>query len=206
MGKMAKRKRRPGGGRKPHGEFPGKSAAFTTRIQPATRRALDEAARMTGRRSVSAMAEYILKQGLAKPSGEPHNSALANAIAVLAENIERDTKKSWREDPFTGMALRYAVEHLLLQYAPAPPEGAPMVPPAIDEAASKMPPEFAQRFRTPAGFANTLTYNLILEITQASSSAPTNEWSLPFFFNEKPAQLALIGRELGSANNKRKSK
>jgi len=199
---MAKKRRRPGGGRKPHGEFPGKAATFTTRIQPETRRALNEAARLS-HRSVSATAEHILKQGLRKPSGEPRNSALANAIEVLVENIERDTNKSWRDDVWTGLAVRYAVETLLFHYAPTPPEGTVAVPPAVDEAAGKMPPEFAQRFRTPAGFAHTLAYNLILEIQQSISLGPPNEWSLPYFFSEKPAQLALIARRLGLADSKK---
>ena len=195
---MAKKRRRPGGGRKPGGEFPGKAATFTTRIQPATRRALDEAARLSRpRRSVSAMAEHILKQGLRKPSGKPRNLALAAAIEVLVENIERDTNKSWRDDPWAGLAVRYAVETLLLYYAPTPPEGTVAVPPAVDEAAAKMPPEFAQRFRTPAGFAHTVAYNLIHEIAQTVFAGPPNEWSLPYFFSERPAQLALIAGGLG---------
>ncbi len=199
---MAKRKRRPGGGRKPGGEFP-KIATFTTRILPETRRALDEAARMSRpRRSVSATAEHILRQGLRKPAGEPRNLAVATAVALLAENIERDAKKNWRDDPFTGLALRYAVEALLFHFAPSP-EGTPAVPPAIDEEASKMPPEFAERFRKPAGFGHMLAYNLIHEIEQATSSAPINEWSMPIFFSERPRQLALIGSGLGLADSKK---
>lgn len=157
------------------------------------------------RRSVSATAEYILKQGLRKPSGEPRNSALATAIERLVENIERDTKESWRDDPWTGLAVRYAVETLLFHYAPTPPEGSVPAPPAVDEAAGKMPPEFAQRFRTPAGFAHTLAYNLILEIQQSISSGRPNEWSLPIFFSERPAQLALVAGGLGLGDSKKRN-
>ena len=199
-----KRRRRPGGGRKPHGEFPGKAATFTTRIQPETRRALDEAARLS-RRSVSATAEYVLKQGLRKPSGEPRNLALATAIELLVENIERETKESWRDDPWTGLVLRHAVEALLFHFTPEPPEGTVAAPPAVDKAAAKMPPEFAQQFRTPAGFAHTLAYNLIHEIEQAASSTPANEWSLPVSFSERPAQVALIASGLWDAKRPKRS-
>jgi hypothetical protein len=198
---MAKRKRRPGGGRKPGGEFPGKTETFTTRLQPETRRALDEAAKTSRpQRSVSSMAEYILKQGLKKPDGAPRNNALAAAVALLAENIEDGTKKKWRDDQWTGMALRYAVEALLFHFAPTP-EGTPAVPSAVEEAAAKMPPEFAERFRKPAGFAHILAYNLILEIDQATSSPPINEWSMPIFFSTKPEVLGIIGRDLGLSQN-----
>jgi len=43
------RKRAPGGGRKPAGEFKGKSATITTRVTPATRAALEQAASANGR-------------------------------------------------------------------------------------------------------------------------------------------------------------
>jgi hypothetical protein len=197
-----KRKRRPGGGRKPGGEFPGKYAAFTTRLQPETRRALDEAAARSKYGSVSATAEFILKQGLKKPSGEPRNLALACAVALLAERIERATGQSWRQDKFTGWALRYAVEALLFHLAPTA-EGEPAATPAVEKSAEKMPPEFAERFRRPAGLGHTLAFNMILELEQARSTAMPNEWSLPVFFSEEPAQLGLISRDLELADTKK---
>jgi len=202
---MAERKRRPGGGRKPGGEFPGKSATFTTRIQPETRRALDAAAKASGpRASVSVIAERILKAGLEKPSGAPRNTALAAAVALLAKNIETATAQSWREDQWTGMALRYAIEALLFHFVPTP-EGTPAIPSAIDEAANKMPPDFAERFRKPAGLGHMLAYNLINELEQAISSSMPNEWSLPIFFSDDQRRLGLISRDLG-LDQKGKSK
>src|SRR5262245_38676366 len=197
------RKRAPGAGRKPQGEFAGKSAAFSTRITPETRRALDEAVRSHRPRiSLSQHVEYLLTTAMQKPSGKPRNYALACAIALLAENIERGAETDWRADPFTGQALRYAVETLLFQYA-ATPEGTPAIPPAIEEAAARMPPEFAERFRTPAGFGHVKAYNLISEIDQVASPATPNEWSLPIFFSEQPVQLAVISRDLVQADRKK---
>jgi hypothetical protein len=200
---VTKSKRRPGGGRKPIGEHP-KSAAFTTRLEPATRRALDEAADRSDK-SVSEMAAYILKEGLKKPSGEPRNFSLACAVALIAEKIERETQKSWRDDQFTRQALAYAIETLLAYIAPDVKE-APAIPPAIEAAAAKRPPPYAEDFRTPDGAGFFLASNLINEIQQAAPSTPINEWSLPIFFSDKPMQLALIGRDLGVAVKKGRSK
>lgn len=197
---MAKRKRGPGGGRKPMGNV-AKSAAFTTRIEPATRRALNEAARADGL-TVSVMAERLLKLGLAKPAGEPRNRALATAITMLAENIERDTGKDWTVDDWTGKALRYAVEALLFHVAPTRDDEA-AVPPAIERETAKMPDDFAKRFREPAGFGHISAYKLIDELRAATSTEPPNEWT-PIIASERPRLLALIARDIGVANPKGK--
>ena len=177
---MAKgrRKRRPGGGRKSLGEFSNKSATFTTRLQPETRRLLDEAAKASGR-SVSNMAEFLLREALKRRTGAAQrNQALAVAVAVLAENIDQGTGADWRKDPFAGRALRCSVEALLSHLVATQEKGAsPAIPPAVERAAEKMPPEFAERFRTPEGFGNTLAYNLALEIKEhAASGSKPNEW------------------------------
>jgi plasmid stability protein len=198
---MAGRKRRSG--RKPGGEFPNKTATFTTRLQRETRRALNAAAEANGR-SVSAEAEYLLKTALKKPSGPPRNQALAAAIALLAANIEDGTKENWLDDQFTGMALRYAIEHLLWHFGPTPTlDGNRVAPAAIDAQATKMPPEFAQQFRKPAGFGRIVADRLISEI-EASGASKINEWSLPIFLSgADPRKLQLINRDLRSADGKK---
>jgi hypothetical protein len=203
---MTKRKKQSRRGRPPSGEFPGKSSTFTTRIQPETRRALDEAARKNGR-TVSVMAEYILRQWLKKPAGDPRNVALAAAVALLAENIERDAKKSWRDDPWVGFALANGVENLVRYFAPAPvSEDMPPAPAAVEEAAAKWSSdEIAQQFRKPHAYGRIQAQFLIREIEQAASPGPISEMSMPIFFNERPAKLALIGREL-TDSRKGKSK
>jgi hypothetical protein len=195
------RKRAAGAGRKPQGEFTGKLATFSTRVTPETRRALEEAATKSGR-SLSQEVEYHLRKAMEKPSGEGRNISLACAVALLVENIERGTKADWRSDPFTGQALHYGVEALLFHFAP--PEEPRAVPPAVEAAAAKMPPEFAKRFRTPDWFGQLLAHNLILEIEQAASSSIPNEWSTPIFLSsDRPAQLALLKRDLMTAHSKK---
>jgi hypothetical protein len=55
-----KRKRAPGGGRKPKGPIKGKSAALSTRITPELRQLLDDAAEEAGR-SLSQEVELRLR-------------------------------------------------------------------------------------------------------------------------------------------------
>jgi hypothetical protein len=174
-------------------------------MEPETRQALNTAAAAKGK-SVSRMAELLLKAALLdKATVERHNNALAAAVEQLAENIEHETKKSWRDDTFTWTALRYAIEHLLWYFGPTP-ERQPAVPAAVNEAAGKMHEEFARQFRKPPGFGRTLAFQLIHEIEQATSPGPINEWSLPYFFSGQPERLALIGRDLAVAKKKGKSK
>jgi hypothetical protein len=193
---MAKHKKR---GRPPSGEFPGKTATFTTRIQPSTRRALEAAAKKRPDKSISAAAERILKAVLLSQTGEPRNKALAAALVLLAENIERDTKKSWLDDPWAGFALANGVEHLVRYFAPAPTaEGTPPTPKAVEELAEKMG-ELREQFRKPHGFGRLQAQFLIREIEQAASSGPINEWTMPIFFSERSEKLALIGSELADS-------
>jgi len=88
---MAGRKGRSGS--KPRGEFPRKSATFTTRIQPETRRALNAYAKAIDK-SVSVASERLLKAALQKkPYGEPRNRALAHAVELLPNKSKVRPKK-----------------------------------------------------------------------------------------------------------------
>jgi hypothetical protein len=168
------------------------------------RRALIEAAR-SSRLSVSRIAERLLKAGLEKPAGRPRNQALAAMVAELAEIVERDTGKSWQDDPWAGEALRFLIDAALFHFSPTP-EDVPAIPKAIEQAAAKMPPELAEWFCKPKGYGLTRAQFAIAEIEQAAASA-VNEWSLPILFNDRPSRLGIIGRDLGLAQRtKGKSK
>jgi Arc/MetJ-type ribon-helix-helix transcriptional regulator len=191
---MVKRERRPGGGRKRDGEF-AKTTNFQARIDAETSRALDEAVKAGRWRSRSELAEYLLKQGLKKPDAAVHNISLGVAVALLADRAESGTGKGWRNDPWTGMALRSAVEILLFRFAP-PSEESPPTPAAIEEAAARRPPGFAKWFGTPENYGLLIADNLVLEIEQAVPPVNPNEWSMPIFLGTRPAQLSLINRDL----------
>jgi hypothetical protein len=184
-------------------------ATLTARLEPATHRALKQAAasHRPKKFSVSRMAETLIKTGLQKPTeGADRNYSLACAVALLAKRVERDAKSNWRNDPFTAQALGHAVAFLMYFYTPTT-DGELAIPPAVTEIASKHG-EFAEMVRTPKGFGWLVGQLLVAEIQQAAASAsgePPTGWSLPIFFSERPEQLALIGQGLGAKRRKGKA-
>jgi hypothetical protein len=189
------RKRAPGAGRPPRGELKNKNSAFTTRITAETRRALEEAARKHGR-SLSQEAEVRLRYALEKPTGAARNRAIAYMIGNLAEGIEKQTGKSWRTDVFTSMALRYAVEAVLFHFAPGTGEN-PEIPPTVEKQATKMPAEFADRYRRPAGFGHMRAYSLIAEIeSRPRPNKMNDEWTLPIGINTSLEMIAILAGDL----------
>jgi hypothetical protein len=106
---MAKR------GRKPKGEFEGKLANFSTRIQPETRKALEAEAKATGL-SISQLAEKLLINGLKERRAtekDPAMRALCFLIAQLARHVVGPTEADWRSHPFFYEAFKFAVVQLL---------------------------------------------------------------------------------------------
>jgi hypothetical protein len=95
---------------------------------------------------------------MTKPSGASHNGALAFTVAKLAERIEEDTGKRWLDDPFTGLALRYAIEALLFHFAPLA-AGDPAIPPRVEESPTASWPLLR---KTAAPQRNALSYSLTL--------------------------------------------
>ena len=158
-GTKARSWRRP----KVQGRICGQVSHYYDFIWPDTRAALEAAADAHGR-SLSQEVEFRLRASLQKPtSAQRRNEALAHTVALLAEVIEQDTARSWLDDPFTGLALRHAVQLVAYHFA-SMSTGAPEIPTAITEAAFKMPPDFAERYRTPEGFGSLKAFGLINEI------------------------------------------
>jgi hypothetical protein len=128
---MAK-KRAPGAGRKPRGEFKGKSATLTTRITPETRAAMDRAAQKSGL-SLSQEVERRLNDSVRNERNRRSDvRALAEAIAIVAEKVEIATGKHWLQDASTGEELRRGIDVLVRHFAP---HGARVIPPNVEEAA-----------------------------------------------------------------------
>ena len=189
------RKRAPGAGRPPRGDLKNKGAAFTTRITAETRRALEAAARKSGR-SLSQEAEHGLRYYLEKPAGAARNRALAAIVGNLAEGIEKQTSKSWRSDIFTSMALRYAVEAVLFHFAPGIEEN-PAIPPAVEAQAAKMHAEFGDRYRRPAGLGHMRAYSLITEIeNRPRPGKKHDEWTVPIGMNASLEMLGVLAGDL----------
>jgi hypothetical protein len=150
---MAK-KRAPGAGRKPRGDFSRKTSTLTTRITAATRAALDRAAQESDH-SLSQEVEHRLYLSIRRDrdlNHQRHFRALAKAIALLTQQVERATGKCWRDDSFTGEALRHAIEFLISHYAP---HGAIEVPAPVAAAAARVPPAARDSSLTPIGVGNS---------------------------------------------------
>jgi len=142
---MAK-KRAPGAGRKPRGDYKGKSATLTTRITPETRAAMDRAAQKSGH-SLSQEVERRLNDSVRNERNRRSDvRALAEAIAMVTEKVELATGKTWLQDAFTGDALRSGIEVLVRHFAP---HSTRVIPPKVEEAAAKMLPEATERDRSP---------------------------------------------------------
>jgi hypothetical protein len=123
---MAKRRRAPGGGRKPMGAFRAKSATLTTRITPGIRQAL-ETERESGE-SISQFAERMIDLGLKETRRRRTPDtvrALGQMIGELAsvtcafKNAEGEPAFDWLTHPFFFRALQLAIGKFMDGIAPA---------------------------------------------------------------------------------------
>jgi hypothetical protein len=140
--------------------------------------------------------------GLKRLPGKEHNLALGYAVNEIADAIEDRAKRNWTEDSFTQQALAHAIQVLLARVIPSTEANRP-IPSAIDAAAEKMPARMAEDFRTPQGFGYAVAAVVIREIEQAASNPRPDEMTQPIFFAERPALLAIIGRDLGLTDAKK---
>jgi hypothetical protein len=116
-----KRKRR---GRPPGRSVRKKSEVFSTRMTPETRALLEEAAQASGK-SFSQVFEDLV-QGSFKSAGvrsgldklPDHVQALAVFVAMLTEQIETQTRRSWRTDPEVCQAITGALGATFLALGP----------------------------------------------------------------------------------------
>src|SRR5262245_9026981 len=154
-------KRAPGAGRKPRGEFKGKSAALTTRITLETRGAMERAAQKSGR-SLSQEVERRLVDSVRNERNRRSDvRALAEAIAIVAEKVEIANGKNWLQDAFTGEALRRGIEVLVRHFAPHGPR---LIPPNLEEAAASVLPEASDRDCNPTRIGENEAFKVITMI------------------------------------------
>ena len=171
------RKRAPGAGRPPRGEYTGKSATITTRIKPDTRLALEDAAR-ANRRSLSQEIERRLRESLSERQAG-HIRAIGGLAKIATERIEEVTGKDWLSDPFTAEALRHTVDTVLAHFAP-PRQASHTVPEQIERLAASMPSDLADAYRRPIALALMQATGITAWIESAHRIEPPNEWSDPF--------------------------
>ena len=147
---MAKN-RAPGAGRKPRGEFKGKSATLTTRITAETRAAMERAAQKS-RRSLSQEVERRLNDSVLNDRNRRSDvRALVEAIAIVAEKVEKATGKHWLQDASTGEELRRGIDVLVRHFAP-------------HGARPKVLPEASERDRSPTSVGESEALKVITMI------------------------------------------
>jgi hypothetical protein len=191
------RKRAPGAGRKPRGPFKGKTATLTTRIMWETRTALELAAQES-RLSLSQEAERRLRVSLlSEHNRTPDVLALAEAIAQVAEKVQEGTGKEWREDAFTGEALRQGIDFLVRHFAA---HGAPVTPRRVEEAAAKLPPEARESARSPTGVGQNEA-GKVITLIEHFRGWPKDQLQRALKSNELYRYLQLL-RDLGSGQER----
>jgi hypothetical protein len=149
---MAKR------GRTPKGQFADKLSHFSTRIQPATRKALEREAKLSGQ-SISQVAERLLVGALAERHSDhfgPTKRAMAFLIGQIAYHIEGihhhqgkgyKTPFNWKNDPFFYEAFKIAVGIVLEGLSPPGKIEAPKI--SAPEGLSKGGQRFLDSFKSP---------------------------------------------------------
>ncbi len=110
-------KRAPGAGRKPRGEFRGKSAVFSTRLRGALER---EAAR--NGRSLSQEIERRLTDSISRSEtrkwGPPRTESILFFLVRLIDSIELETGQQWIDDPFTFQAVYFGLTFIFSMLKP----------------------------------------------------------------------------------------
>lgn len=120
-----KRKRAPGGGRKPN---PNKKVMFSTRLEPHVMAALKAGAETWPQKNISTFAEHLINKGLQEREEEARDPALKALLHVVAQLAERfsgvrlvsekgshrlENPTRWRTDLFYFRAFKFAVRRLL---------------------------------------------------------------------------------------------
>ncbi len=119
---MAKRKRAPGGGRKPRGQFAKLNSPLSIRMPKEMRTELAAAARK-GRKSVTQELLRRLQDSFHRDRDKNRDSALralcfligevAESVSTLGPIRTDDLRPLWRSDPFLFRAFKLAVGKLL---------------------------------------------------------------------------------------------
>jgi hypothetical protein len=154
-----KRKRAPGGGRKPSGEFVGMTDALTVRMPKDVRRGVEREAKRAGRSLSQEIARRLkdsleLRARIDREFGPKHIYALGRMAGQMAQAVEMQTGRRWQDDAFTASALCHAIETFVFRVAPTGPV---KVPDRVERDADRLEDAapslaaLAESFRTPTG-------------------------------------------------------
>jgi Arc-like DNA binding domain len=118
---MVGRKRAPGAGRKPKGEFENLTSPFSLRMPPDLRKQVEAAARRTGR----SMSQEILRRVQNSfhrdrdRSNDPALRAICFLISQIAKHASVLEQRTWRTDPFKFKTFKRGVAVLLSKLEPS---------------------------------------------------------------------------------------
>ena len=105
------RKRAPGGGRKPRGQYKGNSASLAVRVHPQTREGLLRAAEQHDR-SISQEMQNALRHWI-ECSEVPHIAVLAQGVMFVARELELTAGRRYLDDSVTAGALKSSIGDLV---------------------------------------------------------------------------------------------
>jgi len=131
------KKRAPGGGRKPQGEFDQLTSPFSLRMPEDLRKQLEAASQMT-RRSVSQEVVSRLNNSFGRDRDkdrDPAVRAISFLISELLTRIYWPQASQWHGNPFLFRAFKIGVAKLLDELEP---KGEMMVPPRVREWADEI--------------------------------------------------------------------
>lgn len=147
---MAK-KRAPGAGMPPRGDFVGNTAMLNVRIRPDTKAELAALAERHGRSTSQELQSAIADWARTFNQSRIHIAALAEAVTTVAEETERITKQRWTDDAFTGAALAQAINIVVQRY----------IPHSLLEEPTP-PPDMSLNVQTPDEVANFVSQALLM--------------------------------------------
>jgi Arc-like DNA binding domain len=181
---MAKRKRAPGGGRKPKGDFSELTTPLTIRMPGEMRKELEAAAKK-GCKSVTQELLRRLQNSFnrdRKKSRDPALQAICYLIAELAEGVTNpapmhvaNMRPLWRSDPFLFRAFKLAVGKLLDALEPAGEIKSPVILEITDKVAVHLTtPKFIRdAYRTPEALADFCAAGILQALIR---SEPLNKF------------------------------
>jgi hypothetical protein len=130
-----------------------------------------ERAAERSRHSLSREVELRLDQSFKDEIAAPkHIRALAQAVTLLATQIERVTGELWYDGAFTGDALRHGIETLIFHFAQTP-AGEVRIPPKVEDAAKRFQAPLRESIRNPALLGRIEAGSIISSIESAQSGA-----------------------------------
>jgi hypothetical protein len=193
---MAKRKRAPGGGRKPAGDFNNLTVPFSVRM-PARMRDQIEAAR--GRRSAGQEVLTRLQESFKRDEEQdriPSLRALCFLMAEVGEGIHYWDPEGWRYNRFLFVAFTRAVTKLLEALTPAGQIKTPDLMRVSMEVESPIPAE-AERIKSIARSPEALADDAFRRVWSALQTPRKPQADLAFLDKKFP-DMPGIGSQIFS--------